>query len=222
MNLKIFVFLFFSLMISFSAKATGSLLAYQNESLPEDETPKQVRPAKVILSVQPFSLIAGGLDLSYEQKLSKWMTMRLNFGYFLSADPIGYDDLITDMDGFRGEIQLRRYIFSEKRQTPEGIYIATYALYRQISVMNEKWEYDPINGTGTSTKVKEQASAASGGVLIGIQFVSKARITMDMYAGGGVFLPVDDTSSDVVHLPVVNPYKKTIAPKLGFSIGLAL
>lgn len=222
MNLKIFVFLFFSLMISFSAKATGSLLANQNESLTEDETPKQVRPAKVILSVQPFSLIAGGLDLSYEQKLSNWMTMRLNFGYFLSADPIGYNDLITDMDGFRGEIQLRRYIFSEKRQTPEGIYIAPYALYRQISVMNEKWEYDPINGTGTSTKVKEQASAASGGVLIGIQFVSKARITMDMYAGGGVFLPVDDTSSDVVHLPVVNPYKKTIAPKLGFSIGLAL
>ena len=89
-------------------------------------------------------------------------------------------------------------------------------------MMHEKWVFDPIDGSGTSTIVKEVASAASGGLLIGIQFVTKSRITLDMFAGGGVFLPIDDTSSDKADLPVVNPYKKTIAPKLGFSVGLAL
>ncbi len=219
-NLVLFLALFIlSTVITF---ASGDKNANQQLAFQDDDTPSTARPTKVILSVQPFSLIAGGLDLAYEQKFSSLMTARFNFGYFLSADPIGYDDTFSDMDGFRAEFQLRRYIFSEKHQTPNGLYIAPYGLYRQISMMHEEWVFDPIDGSGTSTIVKEKASAASGGILVGVQFVSKSRITLDMFAGGGVFLPIEDLSSEEAHLPIVNPYKKTIAPKLGFSVGLAL
>lgn len=223
MNVKSLVLLL-ALFVSSTALtfASGNKNTNKQSAIFEDETPSTARPTKAILSVQPFSLIAGGLDLAYEQKFTSLLTARINFGYFLSADPIGYDDSFSDMDGFRAELQLRRYVFSEKHQTPNGVYIAPYGLYRQISMMHEKWVFDPIDGSGTSTIVKEVASAASGGLLIGIQFVTKSRITLDMFAGGGVFLPIDDTSSDEAHLPVVNPYKKTIAPKLGFSVGLAL
>lgn len=176
-----------------------------------------------IISIQPFSLIAGGLDLSYEQRIGKQFSVRLNFGYFLSADPIGYDGSFDDMDGFRGEIQLRRFIINTKnRVAPEGVYIAPYGLYRQIQMNQEIWEWNPDTGESWTTNVKHEASAASGGLLVGAQLITKARVTLDFFGGGGVFIPIEDKSADEMHLPVVNPYKKTIAPRFGFSVGVAL
>ncbi|HRI27650.1 MAG TPA: hypothetical protein PK239_06470 [Chitinophagales bacterium] len=189
--------------------------------LSDPEKPKY----KSIISVQPFSLIAGGLDLSFEQRFSPALSARLNFGYFLSADPIGYDGFeggLKDMDGFRGELQIRRYLNVDDKEAPDGFYLAPYALYRQMKAINEKWTFNPDDGAGTITEVKEFASSAGGGLLVGIQFLTKRRISVDMFAGGGVYLPVNDQSSDELHLPIVNPYKKTIAPRVGFSFGVAL
>jgi len=176
-----------------------------------------------IISIQPFSLIAGGLDLSFEQRMGNQFSVRFNFGSFLSADPIGYDGSFEYMDGFRGEIQLRRFIINTKnRVAPEGVYIAPYGLYRQIKMNQEVWEWDPVTGNSWTTNKKHEASAASGGLLVGAQLITKARVTLDFYGGGGVFIPLEDQSADEMHLAVVNPYKKTIAPRFGFSVGVAL
>lgn len=201
------------------ASGNGSSATNRSSVSAKDTTKTQYNS---ILSIQPFSLIAGGLDLSFEQRLSKQLSVRLNFGYFLSADPIGYDSSFEDMDGFRGELQLRRYINSDKRKTPEGIYIAPYALYRQIKMSEEYWDWNPNTGESTVTKLNREASAASGGLVIGAQYISKARITLDIFAGGGVYIPIEDSAADDVNIPVVNPYKKTISPRFGFSIGVAL
>jgi len=174
---------------------------------------------KHVLFIKPFALLVSGLDGGLEKLLDDKTSLRISAGYYLTEDAFAYGSEATDMEGFKGELQLRFYL-SESKGFMSGVYLGPYAYYKQIAVTKTGYSYDGFSSFEEDNRFT--ASAGNLGFVVGGQFVSTSRLTLDFFLGGGVNVPIDSDDRDEVHIPIVNPYKKGILMRTGFTIGFVL
>ena len=109
---------------------------------------------KNVFKVNPLGLAFGSLDVSYERVISDKGAVEIGFTYS-SFDVTGATTKVST-NGFGAEGKYKFY-FSSDKDAPKGWYGAPFAAYSTSSV--------------DSNGIKGDASAVSGGLLAGYQWV---------------------------------------------------
>ena len=192
----------------------GAAQVYRRIYHPDSLAMEKVYRRKTIFSFQPLSLFGFGLQAGYERKVSAVNSIKATAGYYAAAEPYFYDSFkVKAMEGFQLELQPRVYV----QQAIHGLYLGGYVLYKYIHFNKQSTIY--ANGT-TPEQYTTEASAWGGGFVIGVQQVLASRVVIDLNIGAGFIKPIAG-DIETAHLNLVNPYKNTINPKLGVSIGFA-
>ncbi len=169
-------------------------------------------------SLQPFAFLGSGLEINVERKIALMTSLSFIAGYYLSDRPNVYDEADA-MEGLKLELQPRFYVNGEPLN---GVFFAPYALYRQISLENyTRFTFDPVTGQGQTSDENLSAQAGGLGAVFGVSTLVGARLSIGVYGGGGLIIPLSDYEADIFHLTLVNPYRRGIVPRAGMSIGLA-
>lgn len=159
--------------------------------------------------LNPLPFFVGGFEIGYGIVQEKSNT-RVFAGYYFSEEPGSYSSSYTNMEGFRAEIQ---HLFIKPIDGGMRYYAGGFGTFKTIKM--DKNESLPSR---TSTV---NGTAISFGVLIGFRSFVADNFFFDLYLGGGPTIPLNSTFEDEVHIPVVNPYKRSINPKAGLTFGIA-
>ncbi len=170
------------------------------------------------VSLQPFAFFGSGLEASIERRIAPMASLMFTAGYYLSDRPSVYDEADV-MQGLKLELQPRFYVNGEPLN---GVYFAPYLLYRQIRLENyTTFMFDPVTGQGRSTDQNLSAKAGGLGAVFGVSTLVGTRLSVGVYGGGGLIIPLSDYDGDTFHIPLANPYLRGIVPRAGMSIGIA-
>ncbi len=181
--------------------------------------------------LNPLPFFVGGFEIGYGQINAKQRNHRIFAGYYYSDNPGYYNDeegnngttnttttvTYRNMEGFRLEGQ---YLFMRPTDGDIRLYFGPYAIFKTISM--DVSRVDKSSSTVTQT-VNYTAKGTSGsfGVLMGLRTYLTDNFFVDYYLGGGITIPFSGSNIDDVHLDVLNPYKRSINPRLGVTIGYA-
>jgi hypothetical protein len=157
----------------------------------------------------PLSFFVSGLEFGYEHPIKHKRTLRLSAGYFYLDKPSFYSSRLRNMEGIRTEFQYRFY--GEGFNAKNNYFIAPFGVFRTI-----KMDYTPHG----STRVRGVSSqSVIAGFVIGYRYRIIDFISLEVHAGGGI-TPTSIGDYDIVHLDMVNPYRKSINAKAGFTFGI--
>ena len=86
-------------------------------------------------------------------------------------------------------IQLRKYVFktainSSSEFSLAGMYAGLYANGKYFVEQNERYYH--CNNTYSSTNYEYDIKQVEGSVLLGIQLIFSEKISLDLFAGGGL------------------------------------
>lgn len=170
------------------------------------------------------SFAVGGFEIGYGQ-IKNNRNNRLFLGYYFSESPDFYGTeeflpLATEyknMEGFRAEFQ---HLFMKPTKSQLRYYGGGYAVFKTIRMDISKTAFS----SSTTTSIDYTANAVSGGfgIIGGVRAYIIDNFFVDIYLGGGVIIPFSSKNIDDVHLDVLNPYKRSINPRAGISLGIAL
>lgn len=184
-------------------------------------------PGKSRVYMSPWSFLANTFQLLYERDYSKG-------SFLLAGDALVIRNKDEETLGFGAEIQPRITVYSQNvTSTKRGktssyhayIYGAPYLRYRYIdatytkdSMMYDIW--GTLIGTIT-TRETDIISSFSGGVVLGVRFTFVKKLSLDLFAGGGV--KFSDINGNKNRYGQVFDYGYTgILPKGGMKLGLVL
>jgi len=179
---------------------------------------------KNMLTLEPLSFFASGLQLGYERQFGKLNAAKLQLGYYSNQDPVFYDEA-EEMSGFNSQLTYKRFLLP----MVEGkfrIYFGVIGVFKQITISDYSYinidRSDPNSPVYQTHEKDITANSYGGGVLFGGSLVFINRFFVDMNIGSALMVSGDDKDdlSDV-HIDVVNPYKSGMIPRLNFSIGYA-
>lgn len=222
-----------------------SLAKEQNRIVAEKAKMQQQQPAilpvasvaakeshynRTVIALHPLFAPLGQADFSLEQSISKTSSLYLEFVYhdfnlrenstvatFMSGDWIAYT-------GYRAELQYRYYVLPEERALYK-LYIAPLLYFKQDEVSRgEGQHYNNNNGLTRQYEFYKQyqAQAMGAGLNLGYQFQFLKHLTFDTNVGASYTIPLTGkTVSDIVHLPLVNPYKEGMILRMNVSLGFA-
>lgn len=96
-------------------------------------------------------------------------------------------------------IQLRKYVFkpainSSRESSLAGVYARLYANGKYFVEQYERYYY--YNNTYSSINYDYDIKQVEGGVLMGIQLIFSEKLSLDLFAGGGLH------DSDFDHKPI--------------------
>ncbi len=191
---------------------------------------KTSRDNRTVIALHPIFAAIGQADFSVEQRVSKTSSLYLEFVYhdfnlrenstvaaFMSGDWIAYT-------GYRAELQYRYYVLPEERALYK-LYLAPHIYFKQDEVSRgEGQHYDNNNGQSRQYEFYKQyqAQALGAGLNLGYQFQFLQHLTFDTSVGASYTMPLTGkTVSDIVHLPLVNPYKEGMILRMNISLGFA-
>lgn len=160
--------------------------------------------------LNPLPFFVSGFELGYGAIFPDGFNFRVIGGYYISESASSYSDQFKNMEGFRVECQ---YLGLKPVKSSSRYYLGGYANYKQISLEKES----PLN---SSRFDKLHASAVGFGVLLGVRQYNSGGFFFDLYLGGGPTISIDATNAEEAHIPLVNPYKRSINPRAGMSIGI--
>lgn len=176
-----------------SSKRDSALNEYRNEFI-----------------LNPLPFFVSGFELGYGAIFPDGFNFRVIGGYYISESASSYSDEFKNMEGFRVECQ---YLALKPVRSSSRYYLGGYANYKQISLEKE-------SAPNSNRFDKLHASAVGFGVLLGIRQYNSGGFFFDLYLGGGPTISVDNTNAEEAHIPLVNPYKRSINPRAGLSIGI--
>lgn len=170
----------------------------------------------ILVKISPFHFLDGTIYATYERALNNNNSFALSVGYRLSDNGDEY--------GWMGEIQLRKYIFkpainSSSESSLAGVYAGLYANGKYFVEQYERYYY--YNNTHSSTNYDYDVKQVEAGVLMGIQLIFSEKLSLDLFAGGGL------RDSELDHKPIdldfysPNRGYTGIVPKIGFDIGVS-
>lgn len=166
-----------------------------------------------LVKISPFHFLDGTIYATYERALNNNNSFALSGGYRLSDN--------ADEYGWMGELQLRKYIFkpsinSSSESSLAGIYAG---LYGNGKYFVEQYEKNYSNTHRSSTQ-EYDVKQMEGGVLMGMQILFSEKLSLDLYAGGG--LRYSEFDNKPMYLDLYSPERgyTGIVPKIGFDIGL--
>ena len=169
-----------------------------------------------IVKISPFHFLDGTIYTTYERALNNNNSFALSGGYRLSDNGDEY--------GWMGEIQLRKYIFkpdinSSSESSLAGVYAGLYANGKYFVEQYERYYH--YNNSYSSTNYDYDIKQVEGGVLMGIQILFSKKLSLDLFAGGGL------RNSEFDHKPINMDFYSPergytgIVPKIGFDIGVS-
>jgi hypothetical protein len=184
-----------------------ALGAQAQQSSKRDSTLNEYRNEFIL---NPLSFFVSGFELGYGAIFPDGFNFRVIGGYYISESAAAYNDKFKNMEGFRVECQ---YLGLKPVKSSSRYYLGGYANYKQISLEKE-------SSLSPNRFDKLHASAVGFGVLMGIRQYNSGGFFFDFYIGGGPTISVDNTNAEEAHIPIVNPYKRSINPRAGLSIGI--
>jgi hypothetical protein len=194
-----------------------------------------------IISLQPFSLVIGGLELGLEKQVKEKVAIKLIAGYFYSQDPwyyrnrkvlesgnVGnrvytvYKDGTISAEQIRVEAQLKFYA-NAKQVGLNGIYFAPFLQYKQMEKVDKIISFSQEMVPPYSSSLSERTEAivakmATVGLAIGYQY-SKTPIAVDLNFSAGLGIPVNSFNNSDFSIPVVHSFNRGGKPRIGFSVG---
>lgn len=176
-----------------SSKRDSALNEYRNEFI-----------------LNPLSFFVSGFELGYGAIFPDGFNFRVIGGYYISETASSYSNQFKNMEGFRVECQ---YLGLKPVKSSSRYYLGGYANYKQISLERE-------SAFNSNRFDKLHASAVSLGVLLGVRQYNSGGFFFDFHLGGGPTISIDNTNAEEAHIPIVNPYKRSINPRAGLSIGI--
>lgn len=138
---------------------------------------------KNFLYLNPLPFVNNTFQINYERLLSKKTGLLFSSGYTLVDS---YDD---GKKGGNGEIHLRIYLSDMENKTRRLFYFSPYARFQYIESTLGYYEWDKANRKYYFVDQPDSyVSSYSGGLLIGFKWITKTRLTIDAYLGGGMQL----------------------------------
>lgn len=160
--------------------------------------------------LNPLPFFVSGFEIGYGIYITETFNFKLVGGYYYSEEAYSYGSGFSNMEGFRAEAQ---YLMVKPVKRASRYYIGGYLVYKQISLLKE----NPANNT---IKDKLNASAGGIGLILGVRNYLSEGFFLDFNLGGGPTISIDETNAEEAHIPLVNPYKRSINPRAGMSIGI--
>lgn len=171
-----------------------------------------------IISYQPFSIFINGLGLSYEKKLKKKFSGKI-MGRYVLTESSNYFSL-DDAREYLTEIQTRFYLGNTDKSL-NGFYAMPYVRYKQVKGKNTVLRENDSNDEVEVTK-NIRANAVSGGVALGLQFITQAQLSLDMYIGGHLRAAFNDNEKIGKNNDLnINSYSQGAYFNLGVNFGVA-
>lgn len=216
-------FLFFAVLLAITVTAFGQRRQHMRDSI------RNTYRQEFLLN--PFPFFVGGFEVGYGNINAKQRNHRIFAGYYYSDNPGFYNDeegnngtvsstvdvTYKNMEGFRIEGQ---YLFMRPTDGDIRLYFGPYAIFKTMSI--DVSRVDRSSPTVSQTiNYTARGTSGSFGVLLGLRTYLTDNFFVDYYVGGGLTIPFSGSNIDDVHLDVVNPYKKSINPRLGVSVGYA-
>jgi len=173
----------------------------------------------------PLSFFVSGLEAGIEFPVRDRQALRLSAGYFYSFTAGAYNNFgetsrngyfysYNEMEGFRTEAQYRFYWYSDNRT--ENYYITPFAVFKTVTL-----EANRSGGQLPPQQIELNSSAASFGVLFGLKAIMLKKMSVDINIGGGM-TPTRIGDYELAHIEQINPYRRSIHFKGGFTIGLLI
>lgn len=175
--------------------------------------------------INPGPLFAGGLDVGLEifhKKQKK--SVVINVGYYLSKNAGSLDlahagGYFENMEGLRVDMQYRLY--RKPNNYIKNLYIGPFLTVKTISANDITETKLPSTGIVVKSERRVTASAVGFGYLIGIKQSIYENFYFDINFGGSVTIPIAGNGNDAVNIPIINPYIKSINPRVNFGFGIA-
>ncbi|MCU0428658.1 MAG: trichohyalin-plectin-homology domain domain-containing protein [Cytophagaceae bacterium] len=207
----------------------------RKQEMRENKKIKQEQKAEIdglmesntIISMNPLSLFVGGFELGIEKRVNKKEGLRFSGSYFYNEE-VWYYNTGRELQGGKLNLQYRFYLKNNKPGL-FGLYVGPEASVKTIqfdqtvtfvkdTITDPFWGYDTYIYSRKDTTMK--ATAASLGIVCGVQGLLFRRLTYDFHFGANVLLPLSSYDSQDVSLPFVNPYGRGSHPRFSFTIGV--
>jgi hypothetical protein len=182
--------------------------------------------------INPLSFFVGGFELGYTKISPDRIGTRLYAGYYFSENAGSYGDNnntssssssstavsanYKNMEGARLELQVFKM---QPSKSDFLLYYGGYAVYKFINLDVSKTSN--IGGATTTVDYKAKGAALGLGLILGMRNYVHDNIFLDIYAGGGLNLSLNHMYEDDVNISLVNPYKRSINPRAGISVGVS-
>ncbi len=162
--------------------------------------------------LNPFSFFVGGFEMGYGVTNKENTRISRGYaGYYFSEDATPYGDDFKNMEGARFEFQR---LFTKPIDRTARYYVGGFVVLKTIKIDHKisptLKNYETLRG-----------SALSFGLMVGMRNYIIDNFFIDYFIGGGPTLPIGGGNGENINLDVVNPYKRSINPKAGLSLGVS-
>lgn len=161
--------------------------------------------------LNPFSFLVGGFEMGYGvTNDAKKRITRFFAGYYISENAESYGDDFKNMEGARFEVQ---HLFTKPIDRSVRYYVGAFAVYKTIKIEHKV-------GPANSRYETLRGGAFSFGLMVGMRNYVTDNFFIDYFIGGGPTIPIGG-DGEHINLDVVNPYKRSINPRAGLTLGLS-
>ena len=135
----------------------------------------------------PAALVAGDIPISYEHKISDYLTIEAGLGittYNVTEDLIhGYSTRVNSetVSKVNYSSLFNTKFFPEGNSFQDGYYIAF-----NLNLRNYKQDFATVNSCGTDTTIKESFRWADVGFTAGLHSRPSEKMILDWYIGAGI------------------------------------
>lgn len=162
--------------------------------------------------LNPFSFFVGGFEMGYGKTNEKNTRISRGFaGYYYSENAESYGEDFKNMEGVRLEFQR---LFTRPIDRTARYYVGGFVVFKTIKI-------DHKTGPTVNNYETLRGSALSFGLMVGMRNYITDNFFLDYYIGGGPTVPIGGGNGENINLDVVNPYKRSINPRAGLSLGIS-
>lgn len=199
---------------------TGSVFAQETS---RDSLIKTPSVKKSGFFNNPIALFISGFEIGYSRNLVNAKSARIIAGIYSGETTTIFPDKTVgtekksfkNFEAFKLEFQ---YLFMKPKIDELSYFVGPFANFKTISidVTNEK----PQGSLIIKSQYKARAAVSTIGFLTGVTVYINNSVFFDVYAGGGITMPITGDWTEDVHQPVTFPFLRSINPKAGINIGI--
>ena len=199
-------------------------------------------PYSTAISINPFRLFEGTLQLSYERAISPRIGITVSgmatyateqgvSSYYIKNQELAYYNAVMDsylpynnknISGYGLELKLKNYLLTDhylKQRAPVGLYAAPHAMFRRLWLtgLSQYLEEDEW----IEEEVTQLLNIFTFGASVGWKFTLMKVLYIDAYAGGAVRLArYDHEDKFTRYKSLGNIDFSGVMPVVGLSVGI--